>query len=330
MIYKSYKVEGNTNEIRQKIILFYGENFGLKNSFKNEIKSTYNLAEILIFHQEEIKKNNQLLLNEITEDSLFQKDKIILIYQADDKIYELIDEVREFNSNQKIFLFADNLDKKSKLRNNFEKSDNYACIACYNDNELTIKKLIFEKLRGFTGLTPENLNIIVDKSNLDRVKLDNEINKIYSFYQNKKIETNSLNELLDSSVNDDFSILKDEALKGDKVRTNKMLRDTIIEADKNIFYLNQINLRLTKLLEINKKNENNKNLEKSISDLKPPIFWKDKPNVLAQAKKWRSDKIRDMLNKTHDLELKIKSNSLIDKNILLKNLIVDICNQANS
>ena len=330
MIYKSYKVEGNINEIRQKIILFYGENFGLKNSFKNEIKSTYSLAEILIFHQEEIKKNNQLLLNEITEDSLFQKDKIILIYQVDDKIYELIEEVREFNSNQKIFLFADILDKKSKLRNNFEKSNNYACIACYNDNELTIKKLIFEKLKGFTGLTPENLNIIVDKSNLDRVKLDNEINKICSFYQNKKIETNSLNELLDSSVNDDFSILKDEALKGDKVRTNKMLRDTIIEADKNIFYLNQINLRLTKLLEINKKNENNKNLEKSISDLKPPVFWKDKPNVLAQAKKWHSSKIRDMLNKTHDLELKIKSNSLIDKNILLKNLIVDICNQANS
>ena len=109
-----------------------------------------------------------------------------------------------------------------------------------------------------------------------------------------------------------------------------MLRDTIFEADKNILYLNQINLRLTKLLEINKKNEHNKNLERSISDLKPPIFWKDKPNVLAQAKKWHSDKIKNMLNKTYNLELKIKSDSSIDKNILLKNLIVDICNQANS
>ena len=330
MIYKSYLVEGNINKITQKIILFYGENFGLKNTFKNEIKSINSQSEVLIFQQEEIKKNNKLLLNEITDDSLFQKDKIIIIYQVDDKIYDLVEEVREFNSNQKIFLFADILDKRSKLRNNFEKSDNYACIACYNDNELTIKKLIFEKLKGFTGLTPENLNTILDKSNLDRVKLDNEINKIYSFYQNKKIETNSLNELLDSSVNDDFSILKDEALKGDKIKTNKMLRDTIIEPDKNIFYLNQINLRLTKLLEINKKNESNKNLEKSISDIKPPVFWKDKPNVMAQAKKWHSDKIRDMLNKTHDLELKIKSNSLINKDTLLKNLIVDICNLANS
>ena len=132
MIYKSYKVEGNINEIRQKIILFYGENFGLKNSFKNEIKSINSLAEILIFHQEEIKKNNKLLLNEIIEDSLFQKDKIIIIYQVDDKIYELIEEVREFNSNQKIFLFADFLDKKSKLRNNFEKSNNYIHISFYN------------------------------------------------------------------------------------------------------------------------------------------------------------------------------------------------------
>ena len=330
MIYKSYLVEGNINKITQKIILFYGENFGLKNTFKNEIKSINSQSEVLIFQQEEIKKNNKLLLNEITDDSLFQKDKIIIIYQVDDKIYDLVEEVREFNSNQKIFLFADILDKRSKLRNNFEKSDNYACIACYNDNELTIKKLIFEKLKGFTGLTPENLNTILDKSNLDRVKLDNEINKIYSFYQNKKIETNSLNELLDTSVNDDFNILKDEALKGDKIKTNKMLTDTIIEPDKNIFYLNQINLRLTKLLEINKKNESNKNLEKSISDIKPPVFWKDKPNVMAQAKKWHSDKIRDMLNKTHDLELKIKSNSLINKDTLLKNLIVDICNLANS
>ncbi len=330
MIYKSYLVEGNINKIKQKIVLFYGENFGLKNSLKDEIKSINSQSEVLIFQQEEIKKNNKLLLNEITDDSLFQKDKIIIIYQVDDKIYDLVEEVREFNSNQKIFLFADILDKRSKLRNNFEKSDNYACIACYNDNELTIKKLIFEKLKGFTGLTPENLNTILDKSNLDRVKLDNEINKIYSFYQNKKIETNSLNELLDTSVNDDFNILKDEALKGDKIKTNKMLRDTIIEPDKNIFYLNQINLRLTKLLEINKKNESNKNLEKSISDIKPPVFWKDKPNVMAQAKKWHSDKIRDMLNKTHDLELKIKSNSLINKDTLLKNLIVDICNLANS
>ena len=104
MIYKSYLVEGNLNKIKQKIILFYGENFGLKNTFKNEIKLINSQSEVLIFQQDEIKKNNKLLLNEITNDSLFQENKIIIIDQVDDKIYDLVEEVREFNPNQKIFL----------------------------------------------------------------------------------------------------------------------------------------------------------------------------------------------------------------------------------
>ena len=78
MIYKSYLIEGNLNKIKQKIILFYGENFGLKNTFKNEIKLINNQSEVLIFQQDEIKKNNKLLLNEINNDSLFQENKIII------------------------------------------------------------------------------------------------------------------------------------------------------------------------------------------------------------------------------------------------------------
>ena len=76
MIYKSYLIEGNLNKIKQKIILFYGENFGLKNTFKNEIKLINNQSEVLIFQQDEIKKNNKLLLNETTNDSLFQKIRL--------------------------------------------------------------------------------------------------------------------------------------------------------------------------------------------------------------------------------------------------------------
>ena len=40
MIYKSYLVRREIlNKIKQKIILFYGENLGLKKLFKNEIKN---------------------------------------------------------------------------------------------------------------------------------------------------------------------------------------------------------------------------------------------------------------------------------------------------
>ena len=43
-----------------------------------------------------------------------------------------------------------------------------------------------------------------------------------------------------------------------------------------------------------------------------------------------ADNIDKILDKTYNLEIELKSNSLINKNILMKKLIVDICALANS
>ena len=77
------------------------------------------------------------------------------------------------------------------------------------------------------------------------------------------------------------------------------------------------------------KNKNS-NIESLISSLKPPVFWKDKPNLIQQSKKWNKSKIRSALKKTYYTELEIKSNSSIRKNLLIKNLIIDLCTTANS
>ena len=39
MIYKSYLIENNINNIDKNLILFYGENLGLKNELKKQIRS---------------------------------------------------------------------------------------------------------------------------------------------------------------------------------------------------------------------------------------------------------------------------------------------------
>ena len=96
-----------------------------------------------------------------------------------------------------------------------------------------------------------------------------------------------------------------------------------------IFYLNLINLRLNKLNEVSNLRKTT-NLENAINLIKPPIFWKDKTNFTQQAKKWDTKKIRKILSKTYNVEVKIKSNSIIEKNILIKKLIIDMCNLANA
>ena len=329
MQYKSYLVEQDLKLVDKKLVLFYGENTGLKDEFKEKIKIKNSEAEILSFSQEEIIKNKDFFLSEVFNFSLFEKKKIFFIEQSTDKLLEILKEIESKIDNEKIYIFADILEKKSKLRNYFESSNNIAIIACYADNEMTIKKIILDKLKSFKGLSPQNINIIIDSCNLDRVKLRNEIVKIISYFENKEIRSDKLEILLNLKTNDDFNLLKEQAFNGNKAATNKLLSETIMDVEKNIFYLNTINQRLLKLAEAYKLSKNS-NIEKTINLIKPPIFWKDKPNFIIQAKKWNLKKIRNILSKTYSLEIEIKSNARVSKNILMKKLIIEICVLANA
>ena len=328
MIYKSYILEQNVNTIHERIALIYGVNLGLKNDLKVKIIENNKNSEILRYSQDELLKDKTLLENEIKNISLFEKNKIFFIENVNDKILELIQEVENILSDRKIFLFSDVLDKKSKLRNYTEKSKKCACVACYEDNEISFKRLINSRLNGFSGLSPYNINLIIDYTNLDRSKLNNELNKIISCFPNKIILTEKLEVLLDAKANTDFNKLNNEAFLGNKMNTNKLLAQTGMDNEKNIFYLNIINQKLEKLLQIS--NFNKSTIEDAISSLKPPIFWKDKPNLTNQAKKWDKFKVQKMIDLTFNLEKKMKSNNLIEKNVLIKKLLVDICSLANA
>ena len=329
MIIKSFLIEQNISNLTNNIVLLYGENLGLKLDLKDKIQKSFKNSDCFNTSQDTILKNDEYFFEQINNVSLFGKEKVFFIENVNDKILDIIKEIETKNKSQKLYLFSNILDKKSKIRNYFEKSENFGISACYNDNEIGLRKIILEKLKGYIGLSAENINMIIDNCGLDRIKLNNELQKIDNFFLDKKLENDKLQVLLDLRVNDNFNILKDEALNGNKNKTNKLLSDTIIDSEKNVLYLNIINQRLSKLaetLELSKTTS----LENAISMIKPPVFWKDKPKFLLQAKKWSSSKIKDILNKTYDLEILIKSNSIIDKNLLMKKLLIDICQTANA
>ena len=329
MIIKSFVAEQNIENLKKNIILFYGENLGLKLDLKKKIQNSLKHTDCFNKDQDTILKNTNYFFEQANNISLFGKEKVFFIDDANDKIIKIIQELEEKNKSQKIYLFSNILDKKSKIRNYFEKSGNLGIVACYSDNEITIRKIILEKLKGYKGLSAENINMIIDNSGLDRIKLNNELNKICTFFLDKKIESKKLEILLDLKINDNFNLLKDEAFNGNKIKTNKLLCDTVVDDEKNVLYLNIINQRLNKLaavLELSKKNT----LEEAISMIKPSIFWKDKTNFITQAKKWSLSKIKEVQSITYGLEIEIKSNSVINKTILMKKLLVDICKKSNA
>ena len=123
------------------------KNYGLIKEFKNKIKSHNKEHEIINFLQEDLLKDGKILQREIFNKSLFEKKKIIFIQNVSDKLFELIKTSLENIKGDKIYLFSNQLDKKSKLRNYFEKSKNCGIAACYNDNEVTLRRIISTKLK---------------------------------------------------------------------------------------------------------------------------------------------------------------------------------------
>lgn len=329
MIYKSYLAENNIKVLDKNLITFYGENLGLINDFKNKIIEYYSDYEVIRFSQEEIMKNKDMFFGEISNISLFEKNKTFLIENVSDKILEILKELDTFDLvNRKIYLFAATLEKKSKLRVFLEKSQKYGVVACYPDNEIGIRKIIQEKLKDYKGINQNTINIILENCNLDRVKLNNEIEKIKACFLNKIIDPEKLQNLLDTRINDDFNALKNAAIAGDLVKTNKLLSDTTIEEEKNVFYLYSINQTFGRLMDI--CDSKNKDIERAIEEVKPPIFWKDKPIFKSQVKLWDRIKIRKILDESYKIEKLTKSNASIKKSLLLKKMILDICFTANS
>ena len=331
MICKSNLIEIDPGKIsKHGSILFYGVNEGLKKYFKKKIKDLNKNKLIINYNQDELISKNDLLINETRNNSLFEDEKIILIENGSDKIFSILQLVLEKLENNKIYIFSEPLDKKSKLRNFYEKAKDNLAVPCYEDDQVSLKKIILKELKNFQNLSPKNINLILESCGTDRIKLYNELNKISLYFINNKIEDEKLEKLLNDSVNNEFNELKDAAINGNKNMTNKLLSNTTLDSEKNMLCLAIINQRLNKLNELSDNFEKDKNLEAALNKLKPPIFWKDKPLFLAQRKNWNKKKLITALKKTYEVEFALKTNTYLDKNLILKKLLLDICNLANA
>ena len=328
MIYKSYLVEQNISILKNNIVLFYGENTGLINDLKENIIKNFSNCNIIKFNQEDILKNKNLLLNELHNISLFYQQKIFLIQDISDKALNIIEEIIGDIGENQIFLFSNVLDKRSKLRTFFEKNKNSDIVPCYEDNDLTIKKIISNELKNVVGISPQVVNLLKDVCGNDRSKLKNEIIKIKTLFNEKPISFDELNKLLNLEENDDFKLLKNAAISGKKFETNKFLNKTFFEENKVAYYIAAINQTLLRLKQIDQNN--NGSIEERTNQLKPPLFWKDKSEFMEQVKLWNTKKINYVLNLTYNLEVVAKSSTQVDKNIIMKKLLVDICYLVNA
>ena len=230
MIIKFFELK-NKNIENRKFFLLYGKNKGHIEEVVNENLKPILSKNIFRYEEDEIIKNINNFKENIYIKSFFENDKLIIINRATDKLYSIIEEIILENSKDlQIILLSSVLEKKSKIRNLFEKNKETLCIAFYEDNNQTLSQIVknyFYKRK--ISFSQEMVNILVQRSKGDRNNLKNELEKIENFSQNgKKITLEKILKITNLFENYDISELVDSSLSKNKNKINKILMKIIL------------------------------------------------------------------------------------------------------
>ena len=324
MIIKHYELKNNLKG-KNNFFLLYGQNSGLiEEVIDKDLKPIFS-KNIFKYDESEILSDISAFKEGLFNKSFFENDKLIIINRVSDKILDIIKEIYDKeDENLKVILKSGNLEKKSKLRNFFEKSKNLIIVPFYED---THQSLLFVAQSFFKEnkikISPQNINHIIENAKGNRINLKNELEKIKNFSQKKlSVELNEIIKLTNLAENYNISELTDQCLAKNRKKTLNILNENNPSPEDNILILKNFLYKLKRLKKLKIELENKKNTDAVISSYKPPIFWKDKDMIRQQLKIWSLPQIKSLINKTNDMELLIKKNYQAS-NQIVNNFILD-------
>ena len=311
MIIKNFEIE-KFNNSNSNLHLIYGVNEGIKQDLINNIYLKAFKGEILKYDEYEVLNNIDEFISNLLTKSLFDNKKIIIISRATDKLYTLINDLldREIIET-KIIIKSSSLEKKSKLRNLFEKESKLICTPVYEDDARALNYVIqnFLKLNSFS-LSQEIKNILIERSKGDRINLKNELSKLKNLSLSKnKLSIDDVNKLSNLAENYSVFELSDNYLAKNSKKVSNILNENNYSSEDCILIIRTILNKCKRLLKIRNEIDNNTSIDQVISSYKPPIFWKEKDIVKKQAQSWSTSEVKEIIFKINDLEALVKKNA---------------------
>ncbi len=299
--------------------LFYGDNEGLKEeTIRNFFEKKYQ-NKIHRYEEKEILDNINDFYNTVLTKSFFDNEKLIIISRVSDKVRAIIEELIEKKpDNIQFILNSKNLEKKSNLRKLFEKEKSIICIPFYEDNNRTLNSIVSEFFRNKKiPISQQLINILIERCRGDRKNLNNELQKIEGFSLSKKsITSQEIIKLTNLADNYSASELIDHSLAKNTRKTVTILNENNYSDEDNIIIIRTLLTKLKRLIKIHELVDEKNNIDQAVASFKPPIFWKDKPLVTQQMLSWKKNQLENLIYESNEIELLIKKNSSVAKNIL--------------
>ena len=325
MIKKYFDLK-KTNLNDYNLYLFYGNNDGLQNEVINDNFTNNFKGSVNRYDENEFINNYEVVSSELLTSSLFEKEKIIIISRTSDKLLKLVEEILDKDIKDiKIILKSSVLEKRSKIRNFFEKRKDLIIVPFYEDNINTLSAIVIKFInQNNINMSRESINLLVNRANGSRKFLKIELDKILNYsFTKKKIDLSIVKKL--TNLNENYSVneLADNYLERNKKNIAKILNENNYSDEDCILILRTVLSKSKRLFSIIEKYNETRNLDDAISNTKPPIFWKDKESIKKQANSWKINDLKEKIYQINEVETLVKNNSKNSLN-LISDFIVNI------
>ena len=310
MIIKSYEISGKRLD-QHNFILVYGDNEGLKQEIIDKLKNSFNNTNIY-YDEAQVLSNINDFFNNVLNQSLFEKEKTLIINRCSEKILDVMNQILEKSTGEvKIILNAGLLETRSKLRITYEKNNELVIIPTYKDTSQTLIEITRKFFNNYKiSLSQETINLLVNRCNGNRGHLKSELDKILLYMHEKRtISTEEIYKITNLSENYSINELVNNSLSKNIKKTSEILSESNYRTEDAILILRVFLQKAKKLMELLEKLDDKKNIDSLVNSSRPPIFWKDKPVVKKQLEMWSLKKIRELIDKINQTELNFKKNN---------------------
>lgn len=310
-----------------KAILLYGPNNGLIKIRTNFLINTREL--IADYNYDLIKNNPYILLDKFNSISIFNnnsnREKIILIESNSTSINEAVTNfIKESNYSGLLIFYTNELGTDSSLRRFFENNNNVAAIACYQDDNLAISKIIFNFFRERKVNISSNIatNLINYLPFGDRMLILNELEKIYLFLAEKdNFSLEDLEHYLELQGEVSFDKLCFQiSLK--QIQNIDLHIDKLQNEGHNLVAIIRILIRhFYRLHQVKQIISQGKTEQQALETLTPPIFFKQQNYFSRSLGLWSIEELQNLLSKLTKAELLAKKNPTLAE-LNLKSLFI--------
>jgi DNA polymerase-3 subunit delta len=291
------------------IIFLYGLDTYRSRQKLNEIiehyKKIHKSGLNLIFLDLE-EKNYKDFIENFQSVAIFKEKKLIVLKNAS-KNFDFKEsfrkEIKKFANSKEIILFYEEEDLKDDFFEKIKKNSKWQNFQILEGEKL--KFWVKKEIKRFGAEIEENaLKRLIEFVGPDLWRMENEIKKLVSFSQEKKIKLKDVEALVSPEIETDIFKTIDAIGQKNKVLALKLIHKHLEKGESPLYLLSMINYQLKNIILVKDLIERRRPLIEA--GLYPFLLQK----TIYQARKFSFQEIKKIYQKIFEMDLKIKSGQI--------------------